>query len=241
MAVVYAVVPAAGRGLRMGGDRPKQFLELHGRPILDHTLEALARVPFLSGILLVVPEEFIGPVRDWVEQGGPAGTAAPRRPGSLAFIVAPGGNERQDSVYNGLRRLPGECDWVMIHDGVRPFASVELFERTWAAARESGAAIAAVPSTDTVKRVDDGHVTETLRRESIWLVQTPQIFRRDILMRAYESARENGWVGTDDASLVERLSIRVAVALGERTNIKVTTPDDLDWGEHFLRRTRGPA
>lgn len=240
MAVVYAVVPAAGRGLRMGGNRPKQFLELRGRPILDHTLEALARVPFLSGIQLVVPEEFVGPVREWVGQSGPEGPSS-RVPGHLAIEVAPGGLQRQDSVYNGLKRLPDECDWVVIHDGVRPFASPSLFGRTWAAAMDSGAAIAAMPSTDTVKRVDGNRVAETLERESIWLVQTPQIFRKDILTRAYELARDHGWVGTDDASFVERLSIPVAVALGERTNIKVTTPDDLEWGEHFLRRSRGPA
>jgi 2-C-methyl-D-erythritol 4-phosphate cytidylyltransferase len=238
MAVVHAVVPAAGRGLRMGGNQPKQFLELCGKPILTHTLEALARVPFLSGIQLVVPEDFVDSVRALVQRGDGESWMPARSGKPLMINVVAGGVERQDSVHNGLRRLPPDCEWVVIHDGVRPFPSPSLFERTWSAAMESGAAIAAVPSTDTVKRVEGSRVAETLRRETIWLVQTPQIFRKDVLMLAYESARDKGWLGTDDASLVERLSIPVAVAMGERTNIKVTTPEDLEWGKHLLSRTR---
>lgn len=239
MPVAYAVVPAAGRGLRMGGNQPKQFLELCGKPILDHTLEALARVPFLSGIQLVVPEDFVEPVRALVRQREATCTPCLRSERPFTVEVLAGGAERQDSVYNGLKQLPANCEWVVIHDGVRPFASPSLFERTWSAALETGAAIAAIPSTDTVKRVKDGRVAETLEREAIWLVQTPQIFRKGDLMHAYETARENGWIGTDDASFVERVSLPVAIAMGERTNIKVTTPEDLEWGEHFLGRSQG--
>ncbi|MHC1745445.1 MAG: 2-C-methyl-D-erythritol 4-phosphate cytidylyltransferase [Syntrophobacteraceae bacterium] len=238
MSVAYAVVPAAGRGLRMGGSRPKQFLELCGKPILDHTLTTLARVPFLSGIQLVVPEDFVGPVRDLVQRGKAEGRLRPPDGKAFPIEVIAGGAERQESVYNGLSQLPAACEWVVIHDGVRPFASPMLFERTWSAAGETGAAIAAIPSTDTVKRVDGLRVVDTLPRQSIWLVQTPQIFHKDVLMRAYEAARDNGWMGTDDASFVERLAIPIAVAMGERTNIKVTTPDDLAWGELFLRRSQ---
>lgn len=223
----------------MGGSQPKQFLELCGRPILDHTLTTLVRVSFLSGIQLVVPEDFVEPVRELVRRGQDEGRLHPAAEKPFPIDVVAGGAERQDSVYNGLQRLPAACEWVVIHDGVRPFTTQMLFERTWSAARQTGAAIAATPSTDTVKRVDGELVVDTLPRETIWLVQTPQIFRKDVLMRAYETAMEKGWIGTDDASFVERLSLPVAVAMGERTNIKVTTPDDLEWGEHFLRRTQG--
>ncbi len=238
MSITYAVVPAAGRGLRMGGRRPKQFLELCGKPILDHTLTTLTRVSFLSGIQLVVPEDFVEPVRELVRRGQVEGRFGSPGNGAFPIEVAAGGAERQDSVFNGLKLLPKECEWVVIHDGVRPFASLTLFERTWSAAHETGAAIAAIPCTDTVKRVDGLRVVDTLPREAIWLIQTPQIFRKDVLMRAYENAREKGWIGTDDASFVERLAISVAVAMGERTNIKVTTPEDLEWGKHFLRRSQ---
>ena len=145
-----------------------------------------------------------------------------------------GGAERQDSVFNALQELPADCDWVVIHDGVRPFASSTLIENTWKTAQKIGAAIAALPATDTIKRVRGERVQETLPRNEIWLVQTPQVFRKDIVLAAYLEARSQGWSGTDDAFFVERLGLPVAVVPGERSNIKVTTPDDLAWGSWFL-------
>lgn len=207
----------------MGRDRPKQFLEISGRSILRHTLDALASAPFLDRIFLMVPEDF----RD----------EASRQAGDHSIVtVVAGGVLRQDSVFNGLRSLPDDCGWVLIHDGVRPFVSPGLLEATWKTAQRTGAAIAALPATDTVKRATDGTVIETLSREEIWLVQTPQVFRRDIITGAYEAAMERGWSGTDDASFVEWLNLPVSVVPGERTNIKVTTPEDLDWAEWFLSR-----
>jgi 2-C-methyl-D-erythritol 4-phosphate cytidylyltransferase len=153
------------------------------------------------------------------------------------ICVVAGGAERQDSVFNGLQALPPDCDWVLIHDGVRPFASSELLKRTWDAALTNGAAIAALPASDTIKRVRAGQVVETVPREELWLVQTPQVFRREILFEAYREADRQGWVGTDDAFLVERLGLPVAVVTGERSNIKVTTPEDLVWGSWFLAQT----
>ncbi|HOI93676.1 MAG TPA: 2-C-methyl-D-erythritol 4-phosphate cytidylyltransferase [Syntrophobacter fumaroxidans] len=228
MSTTCAIVPAAGRGLRMGRDRPKQFLEIAGRSILLHTLDALAAAPFLAQTYLLVPEDFQDEARGLVC-------------GHPSVTVAAGGAERQDSVLNGLRSLPDECGWVLIHDGVRPFVSSALLEAAWKTAQLTGAAIAAVPVTDTVKRSQGGTVVETLNREEIWLVQTPQVFRRDIITSAYEAAVERGWVGTDDASFVERLNLPVSVVLGERTNVKVTTPEDLDWAQWFLSRSGGPA
>lgn len=262
MEKTYAIIPAAGRGIRMGHDRPKQYLDLDGKPILVHTLETFCRLEFLSGILLVVPKPFLVETRDLLRHfmriEPVAGHDSPflegqsgwyRIEGCMAEMCRPpetrmplrmvtGGSERQDSVFNGLSRLPPDCGWVMIHDGVRPFASVDLIRRTWEKARQTGACIAALPSTDTVKRVVNGEVAETLPRESVWLVQTPQVFQKDIIVKAYQEAHRRHWVGTDDASFVERLGEPVAVSVGERSNIKVTTPEDLEWGGSFLRRSR---
>ena len=222
----FAVVPAAGRGARMGGRQPKQFLMLAGKPILAHTIEKLSQLPFITGIMLVAPPGLLTyseeMVRDYC-----SGCA-------LAIRVVEGGKERQDSVFNALQSLPADCEWVLIHDGVRPFASNELMEATWKAAQKSGAAIAAVSATDTIKRVQNARVVETLQREQIILVQTPQVFRSDLIMGAYREARNQGWLGTDDASFLERLNLRVDVVEGEYSNIKVTRPSDLAWAEWFL-------
>lgn len=262
-----AIVPAAGRGRRMGTAKPKQFLELSGKPILFYTLETLARASFLAEILLVVPNNSVPSVASLLSDHGFHGETTcgplPRasldggsRPGGEGTVgdrvltgsvregrqgricVVAGGAERQDSVFNGLQALPLDCDWVLIHDGVRPFASPELLKRTWDAALTNGAAIAALPASDTIKRVRVGQVVETVPREELWLVQTPQVFRREILFEAYREAHRQGWVGTDDAFLVERLGVPVVVVTGERSNIKVTTPEDLVWGSWFLAQTR---
>lgn len=214
----------------MGGGRPKQFLELFGKPILAHSIEALSQVPFLSAIFMVVPEDFIESARS---------IALELTPGGPPINIVAGGAERQDSVYNGIKCLPPECGWVMIHDGVRPFASAELISSIHDGAKKTGASIAAVCATDTVKRVRDGAVRETLVRDEIWLVQTPQVFRKDIILAAYQEAIRLGWSGTDDASFVERIGVPVTIVPGEKTNIKVTTPDDLEWAKYFLSRGAG--
>ncbi|MCU0588089.1 MAG: 2-C-methyl-D-erythritol 4-phosphate cytidylyltransferase [Syntrophobacteraceae bacterium] len=258
----YAIIPAAGRGVRMGSGLPKQFLEMEGRPILVRTLTIFCRLESCAGILLVLPapfqegarqllERFMGlepaegmgvPVSSdgtpWFQVECPRGAGPDRSAARTLIRLVAGGGERQDSVLNALLQLPEDAQWVMIHDGVRPFASLDLMRRTLELAVSTGAAIAAIPSTDTVKRVVDDQVVETLPREAVWLVQTPQVFRRDLVLRAYHEARRQGWLGTDDASFVERLGHPVAVAQGERSNIKVTTPEDLEWGETFLKRGR---
>lgn len=224
----FAVVPAAGRGVRMGGNQPKQFLMLTGKPILAHTIERLSQAPFISGMFLVVPPDLIPHTEEMVEQYcSDCG---------LAIQVIAGGKERQDSVYNALQLLPAECDWVLIHDGVRPFTSVKLLQNTWEAAGKHGAAIAAVTATDTIKRAQNGRVLETLERQQIILVQTPQVFRRDLILDAYREAHKQGWVGTDDASFVERMNLRVDIVEGEYSNIKVTRSSDLVWAEWLLAR-----
>ena len=213
----------------MGGAKPKQFLSLAGKPILAHTLSALSSLTLLSRIFLIVPEAHIPAAGEVV-----SAWSCQQSSGVPEISIVAGGAERRDSVYNGLMKLPAECDWVMIHDGVRPFASPGLIRAAWEGAQATGACIVAVPSTDTVKRARDGVVQQTLSRDEIWLVQTPQVFRKQIIVAAYEKAVEAGWAGTDDASFVERMGVDVSIVPGERSNIKVTTPEDLQWAQWFL-------
>ena len=254
MRTTFAVVPAAGRGLRMASKGPKQFLTLAGKPILVHTIEKLAATSFISHIVLVVPTDFLAHTQQMLEEfygkqtdrmafskvsapssPTPAVRSDPSPNSALPSItMVVGGKERQDSVLNALQTLPNDCEWVMIHDGVRPFVSLRLLEDTWRAAHRTGAAIAALSVTDTVKRVQGQQVLETLPRDEIKLVQTPQIFRKDLILAAYAKAQEFGWSGTDDASFAERLGINVQVVEGEPTNIKVTTPADLEWAAWFF-------
>lgn len=257
---ICAVIPAAGRGLRMGQKQPKQFLELQGRPILSHTLEVISRVPSLAHVFLVVPDDYLPQANELIKNIGepqsenklplqyrlaadrPSGSMKSARqsrlPGKdgVRITAVAGGRERQDSIYNALRILPVDCDWVMIHDGVRPLVSLSLLRETVRTAQETGAAIAALPATDTIKRVCRQQVVETVPRDDIWLVQTPQVFRKDIIVQAYRRARANSWSGTDDAFFVEQLHIPVQVVQGERSNIKITTPEDLEWAAWFLSR-----
>jgi len=151
-------------------------------------------------------------------------------PGAKVACLVEGGATRQESVWKGLNALPpplGAEDLVAIHDGARPFLSRQLLEACLKQARRTGAALAAAPVSDTVKRVQEGLVEHTLPREHLWLAQTPQVFRRDLILEAHRRAQQDGFVGTDDASLVERLGHRVAVVPSSAANLKVTTPLDL--------------
>lgn len=224
----YAIVPAAGRGLRMGGNEPKQFLMLAGKPVLARTIERLFEAPFVTGVILVVPSDFLTRAEEMLQ-------SYCCHLGTMVRAIA-GGKERQDSVFNALQVLPTECEWVLIHDGVRPFVSTELLQETWKAAQQSGAAIAAMSATDTIKLVRNERVIETIPREQIKLVQTPQVFRKDLILSAYLEAQKRGWSATDDASLVEQINVDVRVVEGEYSNIKVTTPADLEWATWFLNR-----
>ena len=224
---VTAIVPAAGEGSRFGGAVRKQFIALNGLPILSHTLRALAASRALAAMIVVVP---------------PGEESRGRDALSLARVdieteVISGGQERQDSVYKGLQRAKPDTDMVLIHDGVRPFVSREVVLATIEGAEEWGAAVAAVPVTDTIKRVDAGGlVVDTPAREQLWAVQTPQVFRYALLMRAHQSVREHGIVVTDDAALVERIGVKVKVVRGSYENIKITSEDDLPLADLILRR-----
>lgn len=228
--MIAAVVPAAGAGLRMEAALPKQFVELGEKPLLAHTLERLSGSPLVETIALVVPA-------DWVAKAA-AEIVEPYGLEKVAAVVA-GGGERQDSVAAGLEALAPEADMVVVHDGVRPFVSAELVASVVESARSVGAAVAALPVSETLKRVASGTVVETVGREGLFSVQTPQAFRRDVLARALEAARADGVVGTDEAALVERLGLPVAVVAGEATNIKITTPGDWALAEKLLGGARG--
>ena len=214
---VAAIIVAAGESRRMGGG-DKAFALLAGKPVLARAVDAFESCDSVAQVVVVVNEPNLERCRRLVvEQGWPKVTG-----------VCPGGKQRQDSVAAGLSHL-SHCDWVIIHDGARPLVTMDLIEHGLEAARETGAAVAAVPVTDTIKVAgDDWLVTETPARDNLWAVQTPQVFRFDIIAEAYRQAK--GEV-TDDASLVEQSGYKMKLYMGSYTNIKVTTPDDLALAE----------
>lgn len=217
---VGAIIAAAGQSRRMQGV-DKLFADVAGKPILAHTIDRFQASPLVACIAVVLRAER---VEEWRDRARAAGWR------KIVAVVA-GGERRQDSVLAGLRAL-GECDWVMVHDGARPCVTEEIIQRGLEAARETGAAIAAVPAKDTIKTVGaGGTVTGTPARESLWIVQTPQVFAGQVLRSAYEVA--TGTV-TDDASLVEQAGVKVKVFMGDYRNIKLTTPEDLAVARLFL-------
>ena len=218
-----AIVPAGGIGRRMNARQPKQYLRLGRAPLLVRTLAALAAAPAVSGIVLAVPRERVEATRRLLRA---------HRVRKILAVVA-GGAERQDSVWLGLQAV-GAPEWVLVHDAVRPFVTPALVARVLAAAAGTGAATCGLAVRETVKRVRDAGppggeplVDATLDRAGLWLIQTPQAFRRELLWEAHDKARRDGYTGTDDAVLVERLGGRVAVVPGLPQNIKITTPADL--------------
>ena len=208
----------------------KQYLVLAGFPMILHTLQVFQGEPLIDEIVLVVgKDEVSGCKHKIVDQYGL----------SKVRLVLVGGKERQDSVYRGLQVLADDCQWVVVHDGARPLLIGEILQQTIKEAQVCGAAVAAVPTKDTIKVAGpDGIVQTTLERRSLWSIQTPQVFDRSLLMEAYAKAYEDGFYGTDDASLVERLGYKVKLVLSSYENLKVTTPEDLDIAEAILARRR---
>ncbi|MGE5799813.1 MAG: 2-C-methyl-D-erythritol 4-phosphate cytidylyltransferase, partial [Syntrophaceae bacterium] len=202
-----AIVPAAGSGNRMGRELSKQYLSLGGMPILVHTLNVFEKCPLVDAVLVVVPPPDVEAVRSGM---------LPRWNLKKLAGVIPGGKERQDSVRVGIDALDRETGIVVIHDAVRPFITAKLIEDCIRAAEEEGAATVGVPVKDTVKEVGaDGRVVRTCDRTLLWLTQTPQAFRRDIIENAHRAAVRDGYRGTDDTSLVERLGIAVRMIRGD--------------------------
>src|SRR5688500_6139869 len=220
MPFTAAIVPAAGRGVRLGAERPKQFLDLNGRSILQATVQALAGSGRIDQIIVAVPVPYSHPPagdRPWPDIAG------------LGFVA--GGARRQDSVANAFAQSSPEASVILVHDAARPFVSPDVIARTIDAAQTHGAAIAAIAVTDTVKQAGDTDrdgsrpIRGTLPRETIFLAQTPQAFRRDILARALADGSSTD--ATDEAVLVERLGLPVHIVEGDPANIKITTAEDL--------------
>jgi len=208
-----AVIAAAGESRRMGGI-DKVLALLGGKPALSYVLDAFEECESISQIVVVVSKDNLAKCRELIAE----------KKHSKPIEVCVGGKRRQDSVAAGLAELD-ECDRVVIHDGARPLVTKELIERGLEAAKETGAAAAAVPVTDTIKVAgDDRIVRQTPPRQNLWAVQTPQVFRFDIISKAYQKAAGDV---TDDASLVERLGHKVKLYMGSYDNIKITNPDDL--------------
>ncbi|MCX5800107.1 MAG: 2-C-methyl-D-erythritol 4-phosphate cytidylyltransferase [Candidatus Eisenbacteria bacterium] len=225
---VAAIVVAAGAGRRMGTKREKVFVTLGGKPLLFYSLKALEVSPEIERVVIVVRKESLEECREFVRRF---------RFKKVQAIVA-GGKRRQDSVENGLRFV-GESRFVLVHDGARPFLSRRLVSRTVAACKRAGAAIAALPVTDTLNRVSGGAIERTLPRENLWLVQTPQVFGKKIIEDAFRRWPRRV-TATDDASMVKKSGKRVTVVEGDSFNIKVTFPGDLALAESLLRLNRRP-
>jgi len=218
---VGAVIAAGGSSRRMDGV-DKIFAAVAGKPLLWHVLRVFQACDGVDQVVVVLSDASVERGLRLVEEGG----------FSKVTAVCAGGPRRQDSVAEGLKRLD-RCDWVLIHDGARPCLTVDLVERGLKEARQTGAAIAAVPLKETVKVVDaEGRIESTPRRESLWAAQTPQVFRLDLLEEAYRKTTQEV---TDDASLVEASGHKVRVYMGLYDNMKVTTPEDLALAETILR------
>ena len=233
---VAVILPAAGLGTRMGknsaekaGTSRKQFMLLEGSPILIHTVRKFAASDRVSQIVVAVRLEDLS----WVHEMLAAEFPSPR------VRVVAGGDSRQQSVENALKEVQPGTDLVAVHDAVRPFIDLETIHKVFDEAAEMGAAIVAVPAVDTVKQVIRGtshvRIRSTLPREKLVMAQTPQVFRYDLLVRAFQSARDDGFIGTDESSLVERMDVEVSVVPGSDRNIKITKPTDMDLAHLFLR------
>ena len=224
------IITAGGLGKRFGekGDKllPKQFIHLSAKPIILYSIQSFERSKFISEIVLVVPDK-------WVEYTETE--LVDKFDIKKVSKVIAGGAQRQESVERGFKSLSSKPEIVAIHDGVRPFVSLEIIEEVLKHAANSGGAIAAIPATDTIKKSTSAKSIErTLSREDIWFAQTPQAFKYEILLEAYEKASEDGYLGTDEAELVERLGKEVKLVLGSKNNIKITTPEDLKLGELII-------
>jgi 2-C-methyl-D-erythritol 4-phosphate cytidylyltransferase len=239
---VFVIVPAAGLGTRMAPPSPaksrkkapsKQFKELDGVPILVHTLRKFAATPSVYEIIVALRQDEIAPFRAQVEKQYPEIMCK-------RLQMVEGGEHRQDSVANALAHTAADPeDIILVHDAVRPFVTSEIIAHVIEAAHRHGAAIAGWPAVDTVKQVertaDGAHIKATIPRASIVMAQTPQGFRYNILKKAFDDAVADGFLGTDEASLIERAGLPVEVVMGSPGNIKITTPADMELAEFYLK------
>lgn len=221
---VVAIVAAAGQGKRLGQTTPKQFLEIQGKPVFIYTLEKFDLCGDVDEVILVVQAGQIKKAQNCIDMWHI----------QKVKKIVEGGTERQDSVQNGIGEIPGGTGFVVIHDAVRPFVSVEKIIEVIRMAKKEGAAILAVPVKNTIKFGEDGQVKKTLERKSLWSIQTPQVFRTDWIKRSYTEARQHRISATDDAFLLERLGYPIQIVEGEEQNIKITSAMDLFIAEKWI-------
>ncbi len=221
---VAAIIAAGGSGVRMKADIPKQFLYLHDKPIIVYTLEKFLGCSGVGKIFLIVPKAEMTKTELLLKKWN-----IPK----AAEVIA-GGKTRQHSVWNGLCRIPDNTEIVMVHDGVRPFISVRIINKCIKETEKWGAVITAIPVYETVKEVVNHCVRATLDRSKLWRVQTPQSFKKELLIEAYKKAWEADVMVTDDSSLVEQIGYKVKVVKGEEKNIKITSPEDMIIAEKFI-------
>ncbi|MEJ2156288.1 MAG: 2-C-methyl-D-erythritol 4-phosphate cytidylyltransferase [Desulfobacteraceae bacterium] len=223
--MIYAIIVAAGRGVRMQAAQRKQFLNIGGRPILLRTLQVFDRCRSVERLLVVVPSDDMEFCREHI-------LAAAELKTEIQLVA--GGAQRQDSVRNGLDAILEEEGIVLIHDGVRPLVTQALVEACIQGARQWGACVPAVTAVDTPKLVKHAVIQNTIPRDSLQLAQTPQAFKLSLIRHAHQDAKLNKWLVTDDAAIVERLGGRVHIIPGLRENIKLTTPQDLGLAEYYI-------
>lgn len=223
---ISAIIPAAGSGVRMGIGIKKPYLKIGSKPILAHTLQVFEKSFLVDYIFVVVSDEDIEHCKDEVIN--------PYNFHKVADVLA-GGKTRQASVFNGIQRTSDDTDIIIVHDGVRPFITEKIIETSVESAFQWGAAVVAVPVKDTIKVADnDNFVSSTPDRSQLWAIQTPQVFRREILIKAHLYAQEQNIDATDDSALVEKLGYKVKLVMGSYRNIKITTPEDLVIAEAFI-------
>jgi 2-C-methyl-D-erythritol 4-phosphate cytidylyltransferase len=228
---VVAIVPAAGLGVRFGAGTNKPFHTILGRPLIIWSLEILEALHEIKEIIPVLKESDLETGVEIFEKYNL----------SKVKRIAPGGKERQDSVYNGLNLVRGRADRVLIHDGARPLVDGAMIKAALSALPGFEGVITGVPVKDTIKEVLDGMVKRTFKRETLWAIQTPQLFLYDSLMKAYDAAMGENFYSTDDAALLERSGGKVKVIMGSYSNIKVTTPQDIPLAEQLLRERMNPG
>ena len=224
---VSAIIPSAGSGTRMKASLAKQFLPLGGMPVLCHTLSVFERCPAVTEIIVVLSRNDMKLAEE---------TIFKRFPFRKISKVVEGGPSRMASVSLGLKAVSPGAEIVVIHDGCRPFVTEAMITESVAAAKINGGAVVAIPLLDSLKKTVGGRVAGTIPREGLWRAQTPQAFRAAVLREAYEAAIKSSAEATDDASLLERLGMPVAIVNGSEFNIKITVPEDLVMGEMILKR-----
>ena len=223
------IIPAAGSGTRIGGIITKQFLELMGKPIIIHSLEKFQNNHHVTEIIIATQKVYLEEIQKLCNR---------YNINKVKHIIE-GGITRQQSIENCLTKINPNTELICVHDAVRPFISGNVINDAILTAKKFKAAVVAVPAKDTIKKVSKNKkIEETLNRDLLWIIQTPQIFNSKILIKAYKNAKKKNIIGTDDSSLVEAIGIKPKIVVGEYENIKITTKDDLDFAELILNKIK---